>query len=157
MHDLIRYDYINEVAGLAGLLSLRFMGIDLNDVYIDDDVLGDVVKDHRTQYKIRTVRERYLDPQSLQNVDNRFPLGKDFKEWFAKNSAFVNQLDRLVEILNTTNDMTAFRGAYNKIWSCCRDDQSSLVSLCEIKPKEVVRQQRYSLALHRKSERPAPR
>ncbi len=138
MHDLIRFDYLNEVVGLTGFLALRFLGDDLNDVYIDDDDLDAFVKEYRAHYKIRTVKERYFDPQSLRKIAYRLPYEQGFEEWASKNSNCINQLDELVFLLNTTNDMAEFRGAYNEMWSCLRQKGRSCVSLCEIKPSEPV-------------------
>lgn len=142
MHDLVRSDYLNEVAALTGFLGLRFNAGDLNDVYIDDEALGAFIKNYRTHYKIRTVWERYLDPQSPQKVEHHFECEKGFEEWFSQNTACLSQLNELVAILNTTNDMAVFRGAYNEMWHCLRPDKSSLVSLCEVKPEAAVHQPR---------------
>lgn len=115
--NLIQYDYSNE-------LTLYYMGfreclreLGLNrDMLANDETLGLCVKEIRktANCKMRTVKERYFSPKSVQyrimNDEDR----RDFQTWMNDNPSVINTLDRLVGDLNTTQNMTKFRDSYNE-------------------------------------------
>ncbi|HAX90745.1 MAG TPA: hypothetical protein DCY07_00855 [Rhodospirillaceae bacterium] len=136
MHSLMHNDYPNEIGPFRLMLGTHFDEIDLSNTYVDDDALFEFVMKYRAKYKMRTVWERYIDPKSPQSALSSMKEGENFQEWYSNNGDCVKQLDELVNIFNTTTDMTEFRGAYNELWYCMSHSRRGKNSLWEIKPED---------------------
>jgi hypothetical protein len=62
--------------------------------------------------KIRTVEERYCDPQSKQFATETSGTRKEIKQ----EAACVSRINQMVGILNTTNETAKYKQAMNEIY-----------------------------------------
>jgi hypothetical protein len=113
-------DYRNEPYGLMCVYGNVLRDQKLFDIHeqpfhmLDNEMLAAVMPAAREMRKIRTLTERFLDPSSrdYEPEQHQAPL----REWMDNNPLLVERLNQLVEILNTTNDVTELKDAFDEMY-----------------------------------------
>jgi hypothetical protein len=118
-HFLIKNDYPNEITHCHWQIGAYVSCINKElKALRKDAILWEAIRFARmtAPRPIRTLGQRYIDPQSTQHFFVRdHQLDSDFLHWYEQNPKYVEKLDRLVCTLNDTESPREFRKAWNAL------------------------------------------
>ena len=125
---LIHGDYVDEPYGMTcrlvhtlcemGIAPKRGQRFDAFLRQVEDTTLCQAIALARKSARVRTVEERFLDPNSRQKFEEKH-LPELHKE-LAENPKSVVLLNRLADIINTTDALPEFKKALNAMYRVLR-------------------------------------